>query len=98
MVSRYILDIYSPIIPRHNSCTPPKKTIIQASDGHPATGSEKSIALMKIKSIATTPTPHRISPNIDAMERGVIEYANIPSIEYLNNFQKDHFVSPALRY
>ena len=30
------------------------------------------------------------------MAQGAVEYAKIPSIEYKNSFQKDHFVSPAL--
>ena len=34
-------------------------------------------------------------PNTDANTNGAVEKAIIPSIEYKNNFQKLHFVSPA---
>ena len=34
-------------------------------------------------------------PSIDERASGIVENAVIPSREYKNNFQKDHFVSPA---
>ena len=36
-----------------------------------------------------------IIPKIAAIARGKVVKATIPSMAYLNSFQKDHFVSPA---
>ena len=34
-------------------------------------------------------------PAIELIANGAVENATIPSSAYMNNFQKDHFVSPA---
>ena len=36
-------------------------------------------------------------PSIDERASGIVENAVIPSREYKNNFQNDHFVFPATR-
>ena len=50
---------------------------------------------MIIAIIAITATKHKIMPNTNINDNGLVENATIPSSEYLNNFQKFHFVSPA---
>mgnify|MGYP004536399991 CR=1 FL=1 len=45
--------------------------------------------------IATKAIKHIKIPNTAAIDKGAVVNATIPSIAYLNNFQKDHFVSPA---
>ena len=48
-------------------------------------------------SIMTNATKRNSIPITDAMDSGAVENATIPSREYKNNFQKDHFVLPATR-
>ena len=95
MTSKYVLDKYCPITPIQNNCTPLTKTIIHASDGQPAVGSPYTNVFIIINTIAKNAITQNIIPNIDDNISGVVENAVIPSKAYLNNFQKDHFVSPA---
>ncbi len=39
---------------------------------------------------------HMMIPRKDERYSGTTEYARIPSSEYANSFQNDHFVVPAL--
>lgn len=71
---------------------------MQARDAHPATELPNASCLTTIKTIAIAPRMHMITPNTAANANGAVEKATIPSIEYRNNFQKDHFVSPATLY
>ena len=64
-------------------------------DGHPLVGSLK-ISVLIIINIINIKAINNISiPISDAIANGAVEKATIPSILYNNNFQKDHFVSPA---
>ena len=95
MTSKYVLDKYCPITPTENNCIPLTKTIIHTSDGQPEVGSPYINVLTIINIIAKNEITQNIIPNTDANIKGVVENAVIPSIAYLNNFQNDHFVSPA---
>ena len=66
-------------------------------DAHPATGSPKINFLTTIKITATNAIKQNSRPINDANTSGVVENATIPSILYLNNDQKFHFVCPATR-
>ena len=66
-------------------------------EAQPATGSPKHSRLtititIIIKAINVIPIPAH-----EAILSGASEKLMIPSIAYLNNFQKFHFVSPATR-
>ena len=66
-------------------------------DAHPATGSPKHSRLtititIIIKAINVIPIPDH-----EAILSGASEKLIIPSIAYLNNFQKFHFISSATR-
>ena len=91
----YVFDKYCPIIPIQKSWIPPIKVIMQASDGQPSTGSPHIAFLTTIKTIAIKETNVNSNPITDAICSGALEKLKIPSSEYLNNFQKFHFVSPA---
>ena len=76
---------------------PPMKMIIETKDGQPDTGSPQISArtttiIKKINEIK-----HITSPKIEDTYSGVVLYAIKPSSAYLNNFQNDHLVCPALR-
>ena len=67
-------------------------------DGHPATGSPKQMVLTRINNKNRNAIIHTPTPSMETMARGAVENPMIPSKLYLNNFQKDHFVSPAFLY
>ena len=85
------------MIPKQKSCTPPINKMIQIVEGQPATLSPKHSARTNTNSIAITAMIVKIIPLHDAIFKGASEKFVIPSIEYLNSFQKLHFVSPATR-
>ena len=66
-------------------------------EGQPEVGSPKISVLTMIKMIATNATRQNTIPITDAITSGAVEKATMPSKAYRNNFQKDHFVSPADR-
>ena len=94
-VSRYVLDMYCPIIPRHKSWIPPIKITTQMIEAQPATGSPNISRRIMMTASAKNEKNVIVVPNQDAMLKGTCEKLMIPSIAYLNNFQKFHFVSPA---
>ena len=51
--------------------------------------------LMIIKIIIINEIKQKKIPAIELIANGAVEKATIPSSAYINNFQKDHFVSPA---
>ena len=71
--------------------------ITQIVEAHPATGSPqiRRRTTMKIRNRKETQV---ISiPNQDAMFSGALEKLIMPSMAYLNSFQKLHLVVPATR-
>ena len=82
-------------MPIHKSCIPPIKNMIQAVLGQPETGSPNARVLIMINTISAAATSENRMPKTEARTRGAVEKAIIPSREYLNSFQKLHFVSPA---
>ena len=87
--------MYIPNTPKKNNCTPLTNIIIQASDGHPPTGSPNANVFTIITIIAIKAIRQKISPIIAAITSGVVENANIPSKAYLNSFQKLNLDVPA---
>ena len=63
--------------------------------GQPAVGSPKMIVLAMIMIIIMKEIIQKRIPAIELIAKGAVEKATIPSIAYRNNFQNDHFVSPA---
>ena len=80
--------MYCPIIPIQKSCTPPINVMIHAVDAHPVTGSPKTSFRIIIKITATKDNTVMNIPNQDANANGACEKLIIPSIAYLNSFQK----------
>ena len=76
---------------------PPIKVMIHTVDAQPATGSPNISLRITIKMIAKKSITVIKIPNHDAIFNGTFEKLIIPSIAYLNNFQKLHLVSPAMR-
>ena len=70
MISRYIFSKYKPRTPNAVSNKLPRNKIKQASDGQPATGSPKHIALMKIYIRKTKDTKARINPMTEIIVSG----------------------------
>ena len=68
---------------------------MQTIEGHPLVGSPYVNVLATINIIIINDTKQNNKPNTDEKISGVVEKAVIPSNAYLNNFQKDHLVSPA---
>ena len=68
---------------------------MQARLGQPLTGSPKTRVLKMITTIIIKAIKQKRMPRNAAMVKGAVVKATIPSIAYLNNFQNDHFVSPA---
>lgn len=66
-------------------------------DGQPLTGSPNNSVRTTITKIITKAMNENRIPKTEAICRGSTLKAVIPSSEYLNNFQNDHFVSPATR-
>ena len=85
-------------MPIVNNWIPPTSKIKQTREGQPATEDDGSIKarIIIIKIPINAPIQNNM-PNTEAIARGAVVNATIPSIEYLNNFQKLHFVSPAAR-
>ena len=69
--------------------------MIQARLGQPPTGSPQIKVLQIITIIIINAMKQNRTPKNAAMVNGTVVKATIPSMAYLNNFQKDHFVSPA---
>ena len=67
---------------------PPIKIITHTSDAHPATGSPNATRLIIINNRLINPTNVIIIPNHAEIVSGACEKLIIPSIAYLNNFQK----------
>lgn len=57
-------------------------------------GSPKIKVLITITKIKIAATTVNKSPKTELIAKGAVEKAVIPSIAYLNNFQKLHLVSP----
>ena len=66
-------------------------------EAHPATGSPKQSFLMMINSRIKKEHMVMKIPLQDAILRGASEKLMIPLMAYRTNFQKLHFVSPAIR-
>ena len=64
-------------------------------DGQPDTGSPYNSVFAIITIIKSTAIKQKHIPINAAITSGTVENAVIPSKEYVNNFQKDHFVLPA---
>ena len=64
-------------------------------EAQPATGSPNISRRIMMTASAKNEKNVIVVPNQDAMLKGTCEKLMIPSIAYLNNFQKFHFVSPA---
>ena len=94
--SKYVFDKYIPIIPKNSNCTPLTNFKIQASEGHPPTGSPKSNVFTIINIIAIAAIIQNINPTNAEITYGVVEKDTIPSIAYLNSFIKLNFVFPAI--
>ena len=80
LVSKYILDKYSPIIPIQNSCIPLIINMIHTKLGHPATGSPYISVLIIINIIIINDIKQNVMPITADNTRGVVEKAAIPSI------------------
>ncbi len=70
------------MIPEQKRLRPEKNVIMQASEGHPLTGSPKISALINKNISPTKARKQNTIPIIDAHTRGADENATIPSIEY----------------
>ena len=79
----------------HESCIPPISIIIHTSEGHPLVGSPYISFLIIINTIMTNAKSIQSIPKNEEITSGAVENPMTPSIEYINNFQNDHFVSPA---
>ena len=75
-----------------NNCIPPKKKIAQISVGNPATGSPHINVLVTIMDIIIIEMKKNNMPQKEEIANGLVEKAKIPSNEYRNKFQNDHFV------
>ena len=71
--------------------------VIHTMDGQPKAEPPYKSWRTIMKMIATAAPKHISTPNSAAIDNGIVENATIPSIEYKNSFQNDHFVSPATR-
>ena len=71
--------------------------MIQARLGHPPTGSPQIKVLQIMTIIIIKAMKQNKTPKKAAIVRGAVVKATIPSMAYLNSFQKLHFVSPATR-
>ena len=80
-----------------NNCTPPKNVMIQIVDAQPVTGSPNTHFLIITNRININEAKVNTNPDQAAIVNGACEKLIIPSSEYLNNFQKLHFVFPAIR-
>ena len=69
--------------------------MIHTIEAQPCTGSPYSNFLAMIKIRNANATKSIKIPTNDANAKGFVENPIMPSIEYLNSFQKDHFVVPA---
>ena len=85
------------MIPRQKSCRPPIKMITQIVEAQPATGSPQISRRTTIMIKNRKETPVMSMPNQEAMLSGAWEKLMMPSIAYLNSFQKLHLVLPATR-
>lgn len=63
--------------------------------GHPATGSPKSKARTTTTMMPMNAMRQQKTPRKEESASGTVENPAIPSMEYLNNDQKFHFVFPA---
>ena len=63
--------------------------------GQPEVGSPKIKVLMIIKIIMINDIKQNRKPAIEAIAKGAVVKATIPSMAYKNNFQNYHLVSPA---
>ena len=81
------------MIPRQNSCRPPIKMITQIVEAQPATGSPQISRRMTIMTRKRKEKIVIIIPNQEAMLSGALEKLMMPSMAYLNSFQKLHLVS-----
>ena len=68
---------------------------MQAKLGQPEVGSPKAKVFIIIISINTPEIIQNKKPIIEAIARGAVVNAVIPSKAYFTSFQKDHLVSPA---
>ena len=90
----YILAIYSPKTPIDNSIIPPKKSMAQRVVVYPGTSIPNIIVLISVTILYINAKIDIKNPIPVTILSGVIEKLVIPSIAYLNNPQKLHFVEP----
>ena len=79
-VSLKIRPIYSPIIPKAISCTPPKNRITQSKVGNPSTVSPHTIVFTITYSKYIIATNDTTNPNMDEILNGAVVKHVIPSI------------------
>ena len=79
----------------HRNCSPATNKIMHTSEGQPATGSPHTSFLIKKNSSIANERAVQNVPKPEAIIIGASEKLMIPSMAYLNSFQKLHFVSPA---
>ena len=94
LASKYVFAKYCPKIPMQNNCKPPIAVIIQTRDGHPETGSPKISVRTTIRQIIMNEKKQKHTPLKDAMAKGLVENAIIPSKEYMKSFQERPFCFP----
>ena len=68
--------------------------MIHTSDGQPLVGSPNILVLMMITIISINASTQNITPMYEAIDKGAVEKAIIPSIAYLVSPQRLHLVSP----
>src|SRR5699024_4194642 len=95
LVSKKILLIYFPMIPRQSSWIPPINKIMTTREGHPAVGSPNINARSMMINPAIMEITNIKAPVYEAIDKGISEKLIIPSTEYLNKLQKDQVVLPA---
>ena len=69
--------------------------IIQTKLGHPLTGSPYNNVLIIINTIIIKLIIKNKNPITAEITKGLVEKAHMPSMAYINNFQKLHLDSPA---
>ena len=97
LVSRNILEMYFPIIPKASNWTPPINKMIQTKLAQPETLPPIVSLRIMINRIPRIEAKNETDPAHSERFNGASEKLIKPSIEYLNKLQKLHDVSPATR-
>ena len=90
----YIFPIYSPIIPRQNSCIPPIKRIQVTIVGYPGILISKNSFCIMIIIKYNTYRNDRINPRNVANLSGFVEKETIPERPYFISLYGFHFELP----